>query len=41
MNDNIVKTKYKDKDIYLVKTAHVSKNSIEDVLMKLIPMRFV
>ena len=31
MNDNIVKTKYKDKDIYLVKTAHVSKNSIEDV----------
>ncbi len=31
MNENIVKAKYKDKDIYLVKTAHVSKNSIEDV----------
>ncbi len=31
MDENIVKAKYKDKDIYLVKTAHVSKNSIEDV----------
>lgn len=31
MSENIVKTTYKDKEIYLVKTAHVSKNSIEDV----------
>ncbi len=31
MNENIVKTIYKDKEIYLVKTAHVSKNSVEDV----------
>ena len=31
MDENIVRAKYKDKDIYLVKTAHVSKNSIEDV----------
>ena len=32
MEDNIVKLNYKDKEIYLVKTAHVSKNSVEDVL---------
>ena len=31
MNDNIVKLEYQDKEIYLVKTAHVSKNSVEDV----------
>ena len=32
MEDNIVKLNYKNKEIYLVKTAHVSKNSVEDVL---------
>jgi len=31
VNENIVKVNYQDKEIYLVKTAHVSKNSIEDV----------
>ncbi len=31
MNENIAKVNYKDKEIYLVKTAHVSKNSINDV----------
>ena len=31
MNENIVKLNYQDKEIYLVKTAHVSKNSVEDV----------
>ena len=31
MNENIVKIEYLDKEIYLVKTAHVSKNSIQDV----------
>ena len=31
MNENIVKLNYKDKEIYLLKTAHVSKNSVEDV----------
>lgn len=31
MNENVVKINYFDKEIYLVKTAHVSKNSIEDV----------
>ncbi len=31
MNENIVKVNYKDKEIYLVKTAHVSKNSVNDV----------
>ena len=31
MNDNVVKLEYGEKQIYLVKTAHVSKNSIEDV----------
>ncbi len=31
MNENVVRIDYKDKQIYLVKTAHVSKNSIEDV----------
>ena len=31
MNENIVKINYLDKEIYLVKTAHVSKNSVEDV----------
>ena len=31
MNENIVKVRYEDKDIYLVRTAHVSKNSVEDV----------
>ena len=31
MNDNIVQIQYKDKQIYLVKTAHVSKSSVEDV----------
>ncbi|MDO4501202.1 MAG: TraB/GumN family protein [Erysipelotrichaceae bacterium] len=31
MNENIVKIDYLDKEIYLVKTAHVSKNSIDDV----------
>ena len=31
MNENIVKVPYEDKEIYLVRTAHVSKNSVEDV----------
>ncbi len=31
MNENIIKIDYKDKEIYLVKTAHVSKNSVQDV----------
>ncbi len=31
MCENIVKLNYQDKQIYLVKTAHVSKTSIEDV----------
>lgn len=31
MNENVVKLDYKGKEIYLVKTAHVSKNSVEDV----------
>jgi len=31
MSENVIKTTYKDKEIYLVKTAHVSKNSVEDV----------
>ena len=31
MCENIVKLNYGDKEIYLVKTAHVSKSSIEDV----------
>ena len=31
MNENIEKVLYQDKEIYLVKTAHVSKNSVEDV----------
>ena len=30
-NKNYEMIKYQDKEIYLVKTAHVSKNSIEDV----------
>ena len=32
MNENIIKITYQDKEIYLVKTAHVSKSSVEDVL---------
>ena len=31
MCENIVRLEYQDKEIYLVKTAHVSKTSIEDV----------
>ncbi len=31
MNENIVKLEYLEKEIYLVKTAHVSRNSVEDV----------
>ena len=31
MHENVVKLDYKGKEIYLVKTAHVSKNSVEDV----------
>jgi len=31
MNENILKLDYLDKEIYLVKTAHVSHNSVEDV----------
>ena len=31
MNTNIIKVNWQDKEIYLVKTAHVSKVSIEDV----------
>lgn len=31
MSENIVKIDYQGKEIYLVKTAHVSKNSVEDV----------
>lgn len=31
MHESIVKLNYKDKEIYLVKTAHVSKTSVEDV----------
>ena len=32
MNENIVKIAYKNKEIYLVKTAHVSNNSVNDVI---------
>jgi len=32
MNENIVHVTYRNKQIYLVKTAHVSKNSVEDVI---------
>lgn len=32
MNSNIVKVDYQDKEIYLVKTAHVSKTSVDDVI---------
>lgn len=31
MNENVVKITYNNKNIYLIKTAHVSKNSIHDV----------
>ena len=31
MSENIINIKYQDKDITLVKTAHISKNSVEDV----------
>ena len=31
MCENIVKLNYQDKQMYLVKTAHVSKSSVEDV----------
>ena len=31
MRENIVELQYGDKQIYLVKTAHVSKTSVEDV----------
>ena len=31
MCENIVKLQYQEKEIYLVKTAHVSKTSVEDV----------
>ena len=31
MNENVLKLEYQDKQIYLVKTAHVSKNSLQDV----------
>ncbi len=31
MRENIVKLDYQDKEIYLVKTAHVSKTSVQDV----------
>lgn len=31
MKENVVKISYKNKEIYLVKTAHVSKNSVDDV----------
>ncbi|MBQ3295811.1 MAG: TraB/GumN family protein [Erysipelotrichaceae bacterium] len=31
MLENVLKLDYKDKELYLVKTAHVSKNSVEDV----------
>jgi len=31
MNENIIKINYKDKEIYLIKTAHISKTSIDDV----------
>ena len=32
MNENILKIDYLDKEIYIVKTAHISKNSVQDVL---------
>lgn len=32
MSPNVVKTLYQGKEIYLIKTAHVSKNSIQDVI---------
>lgn len=32
MEDNLIELKYQEKCIFLVKTAHVSKNSVEDVL---------
>ena len=31
MNDSYIKVDYEDKELYLVKTAHVSKNSVADV----------
>ena len=31
MDDNVVHLRYGEKDIYLVKTAHVSRDSIDDV----------
>lgn len=31
MKENIVKLNYQDKEIYLIKTAHVSKTSVQDV----------
>ena len=31
MEQNIIKLNYKEKEIYLIKTAHVSKTSVEDV----------
>ncbi len=32
MNENIVSLNYGEKEILLVKTAHVSKNSVDDVV---------
>ena len=31
MLENVLKLDYRDKELYLVKTAHVSKDSVEDV----------
>lgn len=31
MNENVIKINYGEKEIYLVKTAHISNNSVEDV----------
>ena len=31
MNENVIKTEYQDKEIWIVKTAHISKTSVEDV----------
>ena len=31
MNENVIKTEYQDKEIWIVKTAHISRTSVEDV----------
>ena len=31
MNENVIKTEYQDKEIWIVKTAHISRTSVQDV----------